>query len=175
VYEVERILREEEGSARFLIRWEGFGPEADTWEPEENIAPALVSAFRQRRDVLRANECDDCILGGVKMLWCASCAEHQPADSFSANQRRGTPASRVCLNHHYRTGGVPSGPPRTQLTFSTPLRSHKRSRPEAAPQEETSPPPLPKRAARPLARELSARHADLQVSRCRLYGLPSSY
>jgi penicillin amidase len=48
------ILREEEG--RFLIRWEGYGPEDDTWEPEANVSPALVLAFRQARARMAAGD-----------------------------------------------------------------------------------------------------------------------
>ena len=36
-WEVERILDEVEshGKRKFLVRWEGFTAESDTWEPEE--------------------------------------------------------------------------------------------------------------------------------------------
>ena len=39
VYEVDQILKRRlnKGKLEFRIRWKGFGPEFDTWEPEENI------------------------------------------------------------------------------------------------------------------------------------------
>jgi len=180
VYEVERILKEDEATGRFLIRWEGFSPEDDTWEPEENIAPPLVHAFRHRRDLLRVNAGDDCTLGRVKMLWCSSCAEHQPSDSFSVNQRRLAPASRVCLNHHYRTEGPR---PHRSASMASAITGGKAAAVYATPAKrerdddtDLSPPPPPRlrRVALPLARSLDARHADLEVSRCRLHGMPSS-
>ena len=30
---------------RFLIRWEGYGPESDTWEPRKNLQSAMVNSF----------------------------------------------------------------------------------------------------------------------------------
>lgn len=168
VWEVDRILKEDEESGRFLIRWEGFGPESDTWEPEQNIAPQLVASFRQRCLLVCSHAGDDFMLGRTKMLWCASCSEHQPADSFSTNQRRAAACMRTCLNHHYRVG--PSASP-----FDTPRRLAKRDREEDLPSPlGLLPPPLPKRPARPVARSLSARHADFEVSRCRLYGFSTS-
>lgn len=47
---VERLLRERitaSGKTEFLVRWLGWGPEHDSWEPESNIKdPALVDVFR---------------------------------------------------------------------------------------------------------------------------------
>ena len=51
VYEVEKILnmrRPKRGPREFLIRWLGFGPEHDTWEPEPNLhlfGPHMVENY----------------------------------------------------------------------------------------------------------------------------------
>ena len=53
MYVVDKILavRGATGSPRrrFLIRWQGYGPEYDTWEPRKNLRPGMVNDF------LRAN------------------------------------------------------------------------------------------------------------------------
>jgi hypothetical protein len=109
VYEVEALLAEDEtGAGRgFLIRWAGWGPEHDSWEPEANVAPQLVSDFRHERGLARSNRGDDYLVGRTRMLWCDACVCHLPADSFSANQRRSAPERRTCLNHHYKSSRSP--------------------------------------------------------------------
>jgi hypothetical protein len=39
MYAVDRIVGQKmiEGCKRFRVRWEGFPPQEDTWEPAENI------------------------------------------------------------------------------------------------------------------------------------------
>ena len=45
-FAVEDVLGMREGPPReFLVRWEGFGPAADTWEPESNLLPSLVREY----------------------------------------------------------------------------------------------------------------------------------
>jgi hypothetical protein len=198
VFEVSAILREEEG--RFLIRWEGYGPEDDTWEPEANVSPALVLAFRQARARMAAHAGDDFMQGRTRMLWCHTCGEHRPADSFSQQQRRAAPSCRSCLRHHYGAlaEGILSlrhridGPPATpegaagssnravagdtnRHAAAAPSSTGKRPR---DPADAVSPaPPLPPSMRRPVARtswtsppSRSAAAADREVARCRLYG-----
>ncbi|XP_012233528.1 chromobox protein homolog 1 [Linepithema humile] len=51
-FEVEKIVEvrfKKNGSREFLIRWKGFGPVDDTWEPEKNLnCPDLISKFMQK-------------------------------------------------------------------------------------------------------------------------------
>jgi hypothetical protein len=51
-YEVEKILnsRKVGRQLQYLIRWKGYGPEEDTWQPKADVAnaPELVRRFHQQ-------------------------------------------------------------------------------------------------------------------------------
>lgn len=51
-YEVEEILdvKQLRNKLRFLVRWKGYGPEDNTWEPQENLTNAqdLVKQFYEK-------------------------------------------------------------------------------------------------------------------------------
>ena len=49
-FEVDSILKERRsgGESEFLVRWLGYGPEEDSWEPEDNVAVELVAGFRAK-------------------------------------------------------------------------------------------------------------------------------
>ncbi|KAJ1957241.1 hypothetical protein GGI12_005080, partial [Dipsacomyces acuminosporus] len=53
VYEVEAIIDhkdEEDGSFSYLVRWKGFGPDHDTWEPQSNfIQTDVIRKYWSRR------------------------------------------------------------------------------------------------------------------------------
>jgi transposase InsO family protein len=54
IYEVRRILahRGEPGRFEYLIDWKGFGPEHQTWEPEDHVlhaAPAIAAYWSSQR------------------------------------------------------------------------------------------------------------------------------
>merc|ERR550534_3211801 len=53
-YEVEKILKTKKTKSgqKYLIKWAGFGPEHDSWEPEENLPKGKINAFKkkQKRD-----------------------------------------------------------------------------------------------------------------------------
>ena len=51
--EVERILDKieyEDGKVYYLLRWKGYDPSEDTWEPPENLdCPELIAEFERQR------------------------------------------------------------------------------------------------------------------------------
>jgi hypothetical protein len=53
VYAVERILSErrgKRGESEYLCRWEGWGAEADSWEPARHILDEqLIADFERER------------------------------------------------------------------------------------------------------------------------------
>ena len=122
VYEVEALLDEVAGRG-FLIRWAGYGPEDDTWEPEEHVAPEMVAAFRYERSLARSNRGDDYMLGRTRLLWCAPCASHHPADNFSSRQRGAAAACRSCLSHHYKVQARGHVSMLTGASHETPVRT----------------------------------------------------
>ncbi|CAI7881651.1 unnamed protein product [Closterium sp. NIES-53] len=52
-YEVERVLthhnrqRGRKTVREFLIQWKGYGPEHNSWEPEEHLTEAAVQAYME--------------------------------------------------------------------------------------------------------------------------------
>ncbi|KAG8247555.1 hypothetical protein J6590_057846 [Homalodisca vitripennis] len=68
-YEVEKILEvhtRKNGSREFLIRWKGYRPSDDTWEPEEHLdCPDLIEKFMEKVDKL-LTRCHE------SLLWCFS-------------------------------------------------------------------------------------------------------
>jgi len=184
VYEVEAVLDEDElGGKGFLIRWAGYGPEHDSWEPEGHVAPQLVDAFREARRLVRNNQGRDYKANNTRMLWCARCGTHRPADSFSSNMRRAEPAQRTCLTHFYYSRNSRSEPATAAASLAssstvadivgssdaqrTPAQ---RKRPRDDATSLAAPPAPVKRPARAVARALSHRQATLEVQRCRLFG-----
>lgn len=48
---MERIVdvRKKTGKREFLVKWKGYGPKQNTWEPETNLnCPKLLSAFLKK-------------------------------------------------------------------------------------------------------------------------------
>ena len=67
-FAVEKILdvRGETGTNKreFLVRWKGYGPEEDQWEPRHHLHPTLIKEF------LMANDFYDHFWQGARCSWC---------------------------------------------------------------------------------------------------------
>ena len=53
-FEVEEIVDaglDEEGHAVYRVRWQGYPPSADTWEPARNLPHPLVRAYRRKHNL----------------------------------------------------------------------------------------------------------------------------
>ena len=50
IYEVDHIIEEkvEDEIRLYRVRWRGFEPDEDTWEPATNISRAAMQAYRKR-------------------------------------------------------------------------------------------------------------------------------
>jgi hypothetical protein len=111
-WEVEAIHggRTRKGAKQYLVRWKGYTPENDTWEPEENLANAkdAIKAFEARGRATRGRG------HGVRVF---SQDTAQPSSDNSANSDRqrgiihladlgcslqdlGTPASAIGMSQH---------------------------------------------------------------------------
>merc|ERR1712113_856863 len=51
LYQIDQIIdkRKINGIWKYLIKWEGYGPESNTWEPRENICKQFLCQFENER------------------------------------------------------------------------------------------------------------------------------
>jgi len=53
VFAAEKISKKRlrKGKVEYLVKWQGWGPKYNTWEPEENILdPRLIDQFKQKQE-----------------------------------------------------------------------------------------------------------------------------
>lgn len=103
VFEVEKIL-DKQGTgkeAMYRIRWKGYGPEHDSWEPTAHInAVQLVQAFEKRWQLKKV-----------------AAVRKQGSVRASSDQARSTPSKPVLTNPQ-RKRGRPSSDAEHQLSAS---------------------------------------------------------
>jgi hypothetical protein len=62
-YKIEAILKKRQfrGKTKYLVRWKGYGPESDTWEPEENFGNAqeILADFNQKHQTRKRHGSED--------------------------------------------------------------------------------------------------------------------
>ena len=56
-YEVDHIVRHKKnpkGGHLYLIRWKGYGPDGDSWEPAKNLknSKEILDAYKRRHNLL---------------------------------------------------------------------------------------------------------------------------
>jgi len=77
----------------------GYSADCDSWEPEENISPALIEEFRLTQSEAQRYRGSDFLRGSEKRLWCDRCQSHSHPDNFSQLMRSTPEARRTCLKH----------------------------------------------------------------------------
>ena len=85
LYNVQDIIaeRQEKGVPKYLVRWEGFGPEDDTWEPIEHLAGAeeYIARFVEERNAAAKRSEEEHAAKRAKRHECAEQQSSQPADN----------------------------------------------------------------------------------------------
>ena len=85
LYNVQDIIaeRQEKGVPKYLVRWEGFGPEDDTWEPIEHLAGAedYIARFVEERNAAAKRSEEEHAAKRAKRCECAEQQSSQPADN----------------------------------------------------------------------------------------------
>ena len=53
-YEISRLVAagyDDNNQLLFKVRWKGYGPSDDTWEPETSLPPSLVAEFKRKHNI----------------------------------------------------------------------------------------------------------------------------
>ena len=59
MYEVEKIVAGPNAKGEYLIKWEGYPDDQNTWEPEEHLPEAMVAEYLHPLEELRVKTQED--------------------------------------------------------------------------------------------------------------------
>ncbi|KAJ2783471.1 hypothetical protein H4R18_001680 [Coemansia javaensis] len=107
-YEVEAIVddRIERGKREFLLKWKGYGHDANTWEPEEHLAcPAMVAAYlaQKRADAAARTK----YARGFSMSRLYNCPAQHRVRVVNQVDAEQLPADFTYVNSYTRSADVP--------------------------------------------------------------------
>lgn len=73
-YKVEKILHRKKENGKFLyfIKWEGYGHDHNSYEPEENLTPDLIKAYNGERRVVVKGETSKETAAFSKVMFCST-------------------------------------------------------------------------------------------------------
>ncbi|XP_029173371.1 chromobox protein homolog 1-like [Nylanderia fulva] len=95
-FEVERIIEvrfKKSGTKEFLIRWKGFSPADDTWEPEKNLnCPELIDKFMQKVEKAKTSDVRELRANRVhtKRYTLSTCDHGRRLSKRNKNKQRAT-------------------------------------------------------------------------------------
>ncbi|KAJ1728799.1 hypothetical protein LPJ61_003845 [Coemansia biformis] len=106
-YDVEEIIDDkiEEGKQYYYLKWKGYGPEWNTWEPEDNLAcPEIATEYQQRK---KARQVCDRYATGFDMAQVYDCPALHRVRVVNTVDSEQLPSSFTYIDGYERSANVP--------------------------------------------------------------------
>ncbi|XP_073943501.1 chromodomain protein polycomb [Choristoneura fumiferana] len=154
VYAAERIMKKRirKGTVEYYVKWKGWKPKHNTWEPEENILdPRLIQSFERGEDLRRPRKRE---------------REHSPSERArsGSDERAPPPGKRKAQVLSQESGKIG-----VTITMSPPAKRHEtkvngsRTAPPALPPPPAAPPGGAADPASPAAEAAAPRTGQRRV------------